>query len=131
MAFTVLIADDEPHIRRVAEFAIKSIGCTVVLAADGQQAWELIKAEPPDILISDVQMPNIDGVELVRRVRTTPGLEGLPIIMLTAKQFELHDSDLPFVESCELMGKPFSPSALAKLAYDLLAKISTSVAVPG
>ena len=120
MSLTALIVDDEPHIRKVAELALKAIGCEVISACDGEQAWEEIQHKCPDILVSDVQMPKIDGIELVRLIRATPEFAGLPIIMLTAKGFELQQSESELVSDCEIICKPFSPAALSRRVYEML-----------
>ena len=120
MSLTALIVEDEPHIRRVAELALRAVGCTVIVAANGEQAWEEIQANCPDILVSDVQMPKIDGIELVRLIRSTPEFAGLPIILLTAKGFELRQSDSELMLTCEIICKPFSPAALSRRVHEIL-----------
>lgn len=128
MSLTALIVDDEPHIRRVAELALRAVGCTVASASNGEQAWEEIQASCPDILVSDVQMPKIDGIELVRLIRTTPEFADLPIILLTAKGFELRQSDSELIETCEIICKPFSPTALSRRVHEILAGRAATVA---
>lgn len=120
MSRTALIVDDEPHIRRVAGVALRAIGCTVVSAVNGEQAWEEIQHSRPDILVSDVQMPKIDGLQLVRLVRSEPALADLPIILLTAKGFELQQADSEQTATCEVMCKPFSPAALSRRVFEIL-----------
>ena len=128
MSLTALIVDDEPHIRRVAELALRSVGCTVIAAHNGEQAWEEIQSRCPDILVSDVQMPKIDGIELVRLIRTTPESANLPIILLTAKGFELRQSDSELVQTCEIICKPFSPAALSRRVHEILsARVAEAV----
>lgn len=122
MSFTALVVDDEPHIRRVAELALRSIGGTVISASDGEQAWEEVQASCPDILVSDVQMPKMDGLHLVGLIRATPEFAGLPIILLTAKGFELQQSNSQPAQDCEIICKPFSPAALARRVHEILAK---------
>lgn len=89
MGKKVLLCDDEAHILRAAQIKLSHAGYDVSTAADGQEAWEAILANPPDILVTDLQMPRLDGLELSRRVRETPATSHLPILMLTAKGFEL------------------------------------------
>ncbi|MBC8356713.1 MAG: response regulator [Planctomycetes bacterium] len=120
MSLNALIVDDEPHIRRVAELALKAVGCTVISATDGEQAWEEIQANRPDILVSDVQMPKMDGVQLVRLIRSTPEFAKLPIVLLTAKGFELQQSESETLASCDVVCKPFSPAALARHVHRIL-----------
>ena len=89
MSVRVLMCDDEIHILRAAEFKIARAGFDVRCAADGQEAWEAIQAERPDVLITDYQMPRMDGMQLIQRLRQEPALRDLPIVMLTAKGFEV------------------------------------------
>lgn len=127
MSFTALIVDDEPHIRRVAELSLRAIGCTVISASNGEQAWEEIQHNCPDILVSDVQMPKLDGLQLLRLVRDTPAYANLPIILLTAKGFELQQSDSLLMDSCEIVCKPFSPAALSRRVHEKLSKQAPKV----
>jgi len=78
MAQHVLLCDDEIHILRAAEFKLKRAGYDVRIAGDGQEAWEAIEVQKPDILITDCQMPRLDGFGLVQRVRQNPDTEHLP-----------------------------------------------------
>ena len=113
MTKRVLLCDDEIHILRVAEFKLKKAGYDVRIAGDGQEAWEAIQQQRPDILITDCQMPRLDGIGLVGKVRDDPTLADLPIFMLTAKGFELSRDELS--EKWNVMAviaKPFSPREL-------------------
>ncbi len=120
MSFKAVMVDDEPHIRRVAELALRATGCAVRTACNGEQALELIRAECPDILVSDVQMPKMDGLQLVSALRMDPATQQLPIILLTAKGFELQQADGLQVDTCDIMCKPFSPAALSRRVYEIL-----------
>lgn len=112
----VLLCDDEVHILRTAEIKVQRAGYDVRVASDGQQAWEMIQAEMPDILVTDVQMPRLDGLALVRRIRENVATQELPVLMLTAKGYELSHADL--AEQWQVAGvlaKPFSPRELVSL----------------
>jgi two-component system, OmpR family, alkaline phosphatase synthesis response regulator PhoP len=115
MAKKVLLCDDEAHILRAAQIKLSNAGYEVSTAPDGQAAWEAILASPPDILVTDLQMPRMDGLELSRRVRETPSTTHLPILMLTAKGFEL--AHLELAQKCGVLAvlpKPFSPRELVR-----------------
>lgn len=121
MSKRVLLCDDEIHILRAAEFKIKRAGYDVRIAGDGLAAWELIQEQKPDILVTDFQMPRLDGLGLVRKVRGNPDTADLPILMLTAKGFELRPEEL--AEKWNVMGviaKPFSPRALLETVKGIL-----------
>src|SRR5688500_9151469 len=113
MAKRILLCDDEQHILRAAEFKFKRAGYDVVCASDGQEGWEQIEACRPDIVVTDCQMPRLSGLGLAERIRHTPQTADLPVIMLSAKGFELPIEDLRkhFGIRC-LMAKPFSPREL-------------------
>jgi two-component system, OmpR family, alkaline phosphatase synthesis response regulator PhoP len=115
MTKKVLLCDDEIPILRAAEFKIKKAGYDVRVASDGQAAWEMIEVDPPDVLVTDCQMPRLDGLELVERLRRCPPTRDLPVLMLTAKGFELSCEDLAQrLGIRELIAKPFSPRELLR-----------------
>lgn len=116
MIAKILLCDDEVHIVRAAEFKLARAGYDVRSASDGQAAWETIHREHPDLLITDLQMPRLGGLELIERLRQQPETHDLPVIVLTAKGFELKPEEL--VEKwgvLAVVGKPFSPRELLRL----------------
>ena len=113
MTKRILLCDDEIHILRAAEFKLKKAGYDVRIASDGQEAWEAIQQEKPDILITDCQMPRMDGFGLVQKVRENPQTADLPIFMLTAKGFELSHAEMADKwKVMAVIAKPFSPREL-------------------
>lgn len=125
MSKHVLLCDDEIHILRAAEFKLKRAGYEVRIASDGQEAWELIQQEIPDILITDCQMPRLGGIGLVERLRGNPETRELPILMLTAKGFELSHEDLAQKWNViAVIAKPFSPRELLQIVDRSLAEVS-------
>ena len=85
MVKKVLLCDDEIHILRAAEHKLSRAGYQVQIARDGQEAWEMIQQELPDVLVTDVQMPRMDGFQLSEQVRGNSATKDLPILMLTAR----------------------------------------------
>ena len=121
MTHKLLLCDDELHILRAAEFKFKRAGFEVRCAGDGQEGWELIQEEMPDLVLTDYQMPRLDGIELVQRIRGTPKTAHLPVIMLTAKGFELKDEHLrDELNIAKILAKPFSPRELLAHVSQLL-----------
>jgi DNA-binding response OmpR family regulator len=113
MTKRILLCDDEIHIMRAAEFKLKRAGYEVHLAHDGQEAWEEIQREKPDVLVTDCQMPRMDGISLVKRVRENPATADIPIFMLTGKGFELSHHELTEKWNVTaVLAKPFSPREL-------------------
>jgi two-component system, OmpR family, alkaline phosphatase synthesis response regulator PhoP len=128
MSKHVLLCDDEIYILRAAEFKLKKAGYDVRIACDGQEGWEAIQQRKPDILITDCQMPRLDGLELVRKVRENPQTADLPIFMLTAKGFELSHEEL--AEKWNVMAviaKPFSPRELLQRVDSVLGEQTVAV----
>jgi len=123
MAKRILLCDDEIHILRAAEFKLKRAGYDVQIAGDGQEAWEAIEVLKPDMLITDCQMPRLDGLGLVQRVRQNPDTADLPVLMLTAKGFELSHDDLARKWNViAVISKPFSPRELLRSVDEILSE---------
>ena len=113
MSKRILLCDDEIHILRAAEFKLKKAGYDVQIANDGEEAWEAIQRQTPDMLITDYQMPRLDGFGLVQKVRANPATASIPIFMLTAKGFELsHEELTDNWNVMAVLAKPFSPREL-------------------
>jgi DNA-binding response OmpR family regulator len=127
MTKRILLCDDEIHILRAAEFKLKKAGYDVEIASDGQEGWEAIQRQRPDILITDCQMPRMDGLALVRKVRETPETIDLPIFMLTAKGYELSHEELAKKWNVmAVIAKPFSPRELLQRVNDVLQEHAAS-----
>ena len=122
MAQRVLLCDDEVHILRAAEIKLSRAGLDVVCASDGQEAWEEIERQCPDILVTDCQMPRLDGFGLVEKVRACRATADLPILMLTAKGFEFQHREVADKWGIRvILAKPFSPRQLLQYVEDVLA----------
>jgi two-component system alkaline phosphatase synthesis response regulator PhoP len=132
MSKRILLCDDELHILRAAEFKFKRAGYEVMCAGDGQEGWEKVQKFHPDIVVTDCQMPRLSGLALAERIKSTPATAHLPVIMLSAKGFELSPEELRAKYGIRvLMAKPFSPRELftrveAVLAGEQAATQSTS-----
>ncbi|MEX2185275.1 MAG: response regulator [Pirellulales bacterium] len=118
---SVLLCDDDVHILRAAEIKFSRAGFEVRAATDGLDAWREIERRCPDLVITDCQMPRMSGIELVDRIRVTPAVQHLPVIMLTAKGFELsHETLLEQSGVAAVVCKPFSPRELLRMAEEVL-----------
>ncbi len=121
MSFRVQICDDEPHIVLAVSLKLSKAGLLVSTAADGQSAWEIMQKERPQVVITDLQMPRLDGLALVRRMRAHPEFRDIPVILLTAKGFELDHEELRSdLDIAYVVCKPFSPRELLKMVQSLL-----------
>lgn len=116
MSANILVCDDEIHIVRAVQFKLSRAGYEVRCAADGEQAWHEIERHPPDLLITDYQMPNMNGLALIERIRERGQTRDLPVIVLSAKGFELSLQELADRWGVlQVMDKPFSPRQLLRL----------------
>lgn len=109
MKKTILIVDDDPHIREVISFAIENAGMSIGLANNGLVALESFKQSPADLIILDINMPEMDGLELCREIRK---FSEVPILFLSSR-----DDEIDRVLGLEIGGddyvtKPFSPREL-------------------
>ena len=103
---TILIVDDEPIVREVVEQYLKQDGFAVDAAADGLEAMRRFQAARPDLVLLDLMLPGLDGLEVCRQMRA---LSNVPIIMLTAKTDEIDTIIGLSVGADDYIAKPFSP----------------------
>ena len=103
----ILIVEDEQPIRKLLEYNLKLSGYDTISAADGEVAIELVQREQPDLIVLDLMLPKLDGIEVCKRLRS----EGIniPIIMLTAKGDEFDKVLGLEIGADDYMTKPFSP----------------------
>jgi DNA-binding response OmpR family regulator len=108
----ILIAEDEPVAREFLEYVLRQEGFTPVVASDGEMAWNLARREHPALILLDVMMPFMDGFEVLRRLKESPELRQIPVIMLTACTGD-SDTTVGFeIGAADYVEKPFS---IAKL----------------
>jgi DNA-binding response OmpR family regulator len=81
----ILVVDDEPHVLQTIRLILEDAGYTVSVASSGQEALGLVAHQQPNLIILDIIMPEIDGIEVCRRIRADPFVSKLPIMFLTAK----------------------------------------------
>ncbi|WP_412734578.1 response regulator transcription factor [Krasilnikovia sp. MM14-A1259] len=130
MGHRVLVVDDDPTVSDVVRRYLEQAGCEVRLAADGADGLAAIAAEQPDLVVLDVMMPGIDGLEVCRRVRRQ--LPGLPVVMLTALGEEADRILGLEVGADDYVTKPFSPRELVLRIRSVLRRTAgaASPAIP-
>lgn len=101
----LLYVEDEPMVRRTVMLALKYAGYTVITAKDGQEAWDTLQTEPFDLLITDNEMPNLCGEELVVKVREH-GFD-LPIIIASSQLEFFLNPDNDWLQIAKVLPKPF------------------------
>ena len=116
----LLVADDEPNIVISLEYLMKREGYDVLVATDGNQALETIRREQPALVLLDVMMPGKTGFEVCQAVRADPALDGVRILMLTAKGRETDVSKGLALGANAYMTKPFSTRELVQKVAEML-----------
>jgi DNA-binding response OmpR family regulator len=117
---TILVVDDEAPIVDLVRFTLEDGDVRVVEASDGAEALVLARRIKPDLVLLDVHMPRLDGLELCRQLRREPDFARTPIIMLTAAGQQADRSSGLSAGADEYLTKPFSPRALLALVEALL-----------
>ncbi|MBL4809772.1 MAG: response regulator [Phycisphaerales bacterium] len=111
----VVLVDDEPHITHMVARKLMQCGYTVHTAMDGQQGLELILEVMPDLVVTDLQMPYMSGIELSARLWESEKTKDIPVIMLTARGFAIEDQVRELGNIRSLLSKPFGTKALIEL----------------
>jgi chemosensory pili system protein ChpA (sensor histidine kinase/response regulator) len=111
----VLVVDDSITVRRVTQRLLQREGYRVALAADGLQALERLQEERPTVVLSDIEMPRMDGFDLARNIRADGALRDLPIIMITSRIAEKHREHAMELGVNHYLGKPYSDEELLSL----------------
>ena len=116
----ILIADDEPHIRRILQFLLEQAGYQVVAATDGREALDLVAKERPDLALLDVMMPHLDGFAVLEQLRSVRETQRLPVVMLTARGESTARVRGLKVGANDYMAKPFDHEELLARVANLL-----------
>ena len=111
----ILVVDDSITVRRVTQRLLQREGYRVALAADGLQALERLQEERPAIVLSDIEMPRMDGFDLARNIRGDARLKDLPIVMITSRIAEKHREHAAALGVNHYLGKPYSEEELLSL----------------
>jgi diguanylate cyclase (GGDEF)-like protein len=112
----LLVVDDDPFIARLLEIELAAAGYSVQVANDGQQALDMVRREPPDLVITDVMMPHVDGFELTRMLRQDARTAGVSVIILTARGLSADKLEGFAIGADDYIVKPFdTPELLARV----------------
>ena len=113
---SLLVVDDDPFIARLLEIELKAAGYDVRVASDGEQALTAAQERPPQLVLADVMMPNMDGFELTRRLRQDPRTATVSVIMLTARGLSADKLEGFAIGADDYIVKPFdTPELLARI----------------
>ncbi|MSU31683.1 MAG: response regulator transcription factor [Pedosphaera sp.] len=120
----ILVVDDEPDALEVLEFNLKNAGYEVTTADDGETALKKARQQLPDLILLDLMLPEIDGLEVCKLLRRDTATSGIPIIMLTAKASEIDRVVGLELGADDYVTKPFSPRELVLRVRNLLKRRS-------
>ncbi len=110
----ILLVDDEPDFVETVEFFLSGSDYQVFVAKNGKEALEMVKTERPDLVVLDVMMPEMDGLEACKRLKNDPTTNSIPIIMLTAKGRKEDVVDALAAGANSYIVKPFNLSELVE-----------------
>ena len=120
MTRTILTVDDSTSMRQMVRATLQSAGYGVVEAADGQEALEFARGNAVDLVISDVNMPRMDGIRLVHELRSLPGYRLTPLLLLTTESSQEKKLEGKRAGATGWIVKPFNPTQLLATLTKLL-----------
>ncbi|MEM9162555.1 MAG: response regulator transcription factor [Cyanobacteria bacterium P01_F01_bin.4] len=118
----VLLVDDEPGLREAVQAYLEDSGFVVRVASNATEGWDLLQQETPDVLISDIMMPKVDGYQFLKQVRDDVRFKGLPVVFLTARGMT-SDRIQGYQAGCDgYLPKPFDPEELVAMVTNLIGR---------
>ncbi len=120
MSLSVVLAEDDPDIQLVARLALKRVGFIVRVVGNGVEALAAIREQPPDVVLLDWMMPELDGPETCRQIKSDPAIAGIPVIFLTAKSQEAEIQRGLALGAAGYVTKPFDALALGQQVKDII-----------
>jgi DNA-binding NarL/FixJ family response regulator len=116
----LLLVDDEPGLREAVQAYLEDSGFEVNVAPNAKQGWELLQTTLPDLVITDIMMPQVDGYQFLKQMREDPRFKALPVVFLTARGMT-SDRILGYQAGCDVyISKPFDPDELVAIVQNLL-----------
>jgi CheY-like chemotaxis protein len=117
----VVLAEDDPDIQLVARLSLKRAGFTVTVVSNGQEALDTIRRQPPDVVLLDWMMPELDGLETCRRLKADPETAKIPVVFLTAKSQEAEIQRGLSLGASGYVTKPFDALTLGQQVKEIVA----------
>ena len=122
MSGHILLVDDEPGLREAVQAYLEDSGFAVQVASNARDAWQLLEQTTPDLVISDIMMPQVSGYEFLKQMRGDVRFLNLPVVFLTAKGMT-KDRIEGYNAGCDAyLSKPFDPDELVAIAENLIAR---------
>jgi DNA-binding NarL/FixJ family response regulator len=127
----ILLVDDEPGLRDAVQAYLEEEDFAVNVAASADEAWELLATDPPDLVISDIMMPQVDGYQFLQRLREDERFQALPVVFLTARGMT-SDRIQGYEAGCDAyLPKPFEPDELVAIVKNLLSRRQAAAEASG
>lgn len=108
----ILVVEDEPEIQELIRYNLTREGYRVCLATSGEEALAAVRRDPPDLILLDLMLPGVDGLEVCRRLKGDPATRAIPVVILTAKSEEADVVSGLELGADDYLPKPFSPRVL-------------------
>lgn len=115
MAKTVMIVDDSSSMRQLVSFALKDAGYDVIPAVHGKDALDKLSSAKIDMAITDLNMPEMDGIEFIKQFKSKPGYKFTPVVMLTTESQEAKKKEGRLAGASGWLVKPFTPEQLVEI----------------
>src|ERR671932_2689461 len=122
MSAQLLLVDDEPGVRLAVKEYLADSGFTVQVASNADDAWQILQQKTPDLVISDIMMPRVDGYQFLKRLRDDPRFKALPVVFLTARGMTSDRIQGYQAGVDAYLSKPFDPDELVAIVENLLAR---------
>ncbi|NEN88636.1 MAG: response regulator transcription factor [Okeania sp. SIO3H1] len=120
MSGKILLVDDEPGLREAVQAYLEDSGFNVDVASNANEGWDILQSYLPDLVITDIMMPQIDGYQFLQKLREDPRFKALPVVFLTAKGMTT-DRIQGYQAGCDAyLSKPFDPEELVAIVENLL-----------
>ncbi|MDB9539682.1 response regulator transcription factor [Anabaenopsis tanganyikae CS-531] len=131
MSAQLLLVDDEPGLREAVKDYLEESGFSVQVASNAREGWDLMQHNIPDLVISDVMMPLVDGYQFLRQLREDPRFQTVPVVFLTAKGMT-GDRIQGYQAGVDAyLPKPFDPDELVAIVENLLSRRATKTTTAG
>lgn len=131
MSVQLLLVDDEPGLREAVKDYLQESGFTVQVASNAREGWELMQQNTPELVISDVMMPQVNGYQFLKQLREDPRFKALPVVFLTAKGMTT-DRIQGYKAGCDAyLPKPFDPDELVAIVENLLERRTATAPTAG
>lgn len=118
-AKTILVCDDESVITFMLASRFRELGYNVLTGSDGEEGFRIASESMPAAIISDYQMPGVDGLQFAKRLKQDPRTASIPVLMLTARGHRISPRDLQETNIVQVMPKPFSAKELSAMVQDI------------